>query len=103
MLLAQYKLRSSMTAKGTRLSTEQRPEASIFGLQVPDLHQAYIFYCDGLGFTQDPGTWSKQRGGFRVLWFNLGRHQVTTRCMMWPPWTYVQLPQHWEQLPSLLL
>ena len=44
--------------------------------QVPDLHQAYIFYCDGLGFTQDPGTWSKQRGGFKVLWFNLGRHQV---------------------------
>ena len=35
-----------------------------------------IFYCDGLGFTQDPGTWSKQRGGFKVLWFNLGRHQV---------------------------
>ena len=43
---------------------------------MPDLHKAYIFYCDGLGFTQDPGTWSKQRGGFKVLWFNLGRHQV---------------------------
>ena len=47
-------------------------------LQMPDLHKAYIFYCDGLGFTQDPGTWSKQRGGFKVLWFNLGRHQVQT-------------------------
>ena len=45
-------------------------------LQVPDLHKAMIFWCDGLGFTQDPGTWSKQRGGFKVLWFNLGRHQV---------------------------
>lgn len=51
-----------------------RPEELL--VQVPDLHQAYIFYCDGLGFTQDPGTWSKQRGGFKVLWFNLGRHQV---------------------------
>ena len=48
-------------------------------VQVPDLHQAYIFYCDGLSFTQDPGTWSKQRGGFKVLWFNLGRHQVSLR------------------------
>ena len=56
-------------------------------LQVPDLHQAYIFYCDGLGFTQDPGTWSKQRGGFKVLWFNLGRHQVTPCCKMGPPCT----------------
>ncbi|CAK0787190.1 hypothetical protein CVIRNUC_010406 [Coccomyxa viridis] len=45
-------------------------------LYMPDLHKAYIFYCDGLGFTQDPGTWSKQRGGFKVLWFNLGRHQM---------------------------
>ena len=51
--------------------------------QVPDLHKAYIFYCDGLGFTQDPGTWSKQRGGFKVLWFNLGRHQVLQQHAAW--------------------
>lgn len=45
-------------------------------LQVPDLDLARTFYCDGLSFTQDPGTWAKQRGGFGVLWFNLGRHQL---------------------------
>ena len=44
--------------------------------QAPDLDLARIFYSDGLSFTEDPGTWSKQRGGFGVLWFNLGRHQM---------------------------
>ena len=63
-------------------------------VQAPDLDLARIFYCDGLTFTLDPGTWSKQRGGFGVLWFNLGRHQVGPLAINLP-WSYCMHVETW--------
>lgn len=44
-------------------------------LEVPDLEVARLFYGEGLGLPQDPGSLGGQRGGLNVVWYNLGRQQ----------------------------
>ncbi|GIL45417.1 hypothetical protein Vafri_2668 [Volvox africanus] len=44
-------------------------------LEVPDLEVARLFYGEGLGLTADPGTTGTQRGGYHVMWYNIGKQQ----------------------------
>ncbi|GIL72263.1 hypothetical protein Vretimale_419 [Volvox reticuliferus] len=44
-------------------------------LEVPDLEVARLFYGEGLGLTADPGTTAAQRGGYHVMWYNIGKQQ----------------------------
>lgn len=44
-------------------------------LEVPDLEVARLFYSEGLGLTQDPGTLGADRGRYTVIWYNIGRQQ----------------------------
>ncbi|GLI64203.1 hypothetical protein VaNZ11_007395 [Volvox africanus] len=44
-------------------------------LEVPDLEVARLFYGEGLGLTADPGTTGMQRGGYHVVWYNIGKQQ----------------------------
>lgn len=46
-------------------------------LEVPDIESARLFFCEGLGLTLDPGTSGTQRGGHQVVWFNIGKQQVS--------------------------
>jgi hypothetical protein len=45
-------------------------------LNVPDLESARLFYGEGLGLTQDPGTLGSDRGGLGVIWYNIGQQQL---------------------------
>jgi hypothetical protein len=46
--------------------------------QVPDLEPARLFFEEVLGLTPDPSRSGAQRGGNDVLWFNVGRQQVSS-------------------------
>lgn len=42
-------------------------------LEVESLEAARLLYAEGFGLVQDPGAHGSQRGGPRVVWYNIGR------------------------------